>query len=167
MLGLFILVFGIMMRLIVHPANFTPVLALILFGAVYCNKKYALLLPLFLMMLTDAILGVHSLILFTWGSMMLVSLIGLWLRERHDWLHLTAASVGSAVLFYIVTNLGVWLLGGYYPMSLEGLIDCYALAIPFFRTMLVSTLIYSFVFFGLYELIASRVRNTRFAQTVL
>ena len=97
---------------------------------------------------------------------MLIGLIGLWLRERHDWLHLTAASLGSAVLFYIVTNFGVWLLG-YYPMNLKGLIDCYVLAIPFFRTMLVSTLVYSFVFFGLYELIASRVKNTRYAQAVL
>ncbi|MFA6379037.1 MAG: DUF6580 family putative transport protein [Candidatus Omnitrophota bacterium] len=165
MLGFFLLLFGVMMRLIVHPANFTPVLALILFGGVYCNKKYALFLPLLLMMVSDAILGVHSLILFTWGSLMLIALIGLWLRERRDWLHLTAASFGAAVLFYVVTNFGVWLLG-YYPMNLKGLVDCYVLAIPFFRTMLVSTLVYSFVFFGLYELVASRVKNTRYAHVL-
>jgi hypothetical protein len=117
------------------------------------------------MMVSDAILGVHSLILFTWGSLMLIALIGLWLRERRDWLHLTAASFGAAVLFYVVTNFGVWLLG-YYPMNLKGLVDCYVLAIPFFRTMLVSTLVYSFVFFGLYELIASRVKNTRYAHVL-
>ena len=123
MLAFFLLIFGVIMRLMVHPANFTPVLALILFGGVYCNKKYALFLPLALMMLTDAILGVHDLIFFTWGSLMLVGLMGLWLRERHDWRHVAGVSLASAVLFYIATNLGVWLLG-YYPMNLKGLIDC-------------------------------------------
>ena len=163
MLGLFLLVFGVVMRLIVHPANFTPTLALILFGAVYCNKRYAFLLPLFLMMFTDIILGVHALILFTWGSMILVGFIGLRLRERHDWAHLAIASLSSSVLFYIITNFGVWLLG-YYPMNLTGLVDCYVMAIPFFRAMLASTFVYSFIFFGVYQLIAMRVKNTRYAH---
>ncbi len=165
MLVLFLLAFGVAMRLIAHPANFTPTLALILFGAVYCNKRYTFLLPLLLMMFTDVILGVHSLILFTWGSMVLVGFIGLWLRKHHDGIHLSIASVSSAVLFYIVTNFGVWLLG-YYPMDLKGLTDCYVMAIPFFRTMLVSTFIYSFVFFGLYQLIAMRVKDTRYAHVL-
>ena len=106
MLGLFLLVFGVVMRLVVHPANFTPVLALVLFGGVYLDKKYALLLPLFLMMASDVILGVHDMLLFTWGSMFLVSVLGLWLREHHDWRHVTGASLASAVLFYVVTNFG-------------------------------------------------------------
>lgn len=161
-----LLVLGVVMRLMWHPANFTPVLALVLFGGVYFDKKYAMLFPLFLMMATDMILGMHDMMLFTWGSLILISLLGFFLRGHFTWLRLTVASVTSAVLFFVVTNFGVW-VSGYYPMTLKGLMDCYILAIPFFRTMLVSTIVYSFIFFGLYEVIANRVKETRFAYIAL
>ena len=166
MLAFFLLIFGVGMRLVVHPANFTPVLALVLFGSVYLDKKYALLLPLFLMMASDAVLGVHDMVLFTWGSLFLAALIGFWLRRHQSVRNIFLTSTASAVLFYLVTNFGVWLVG-YYPMTLSGLVDCYVLAIPFFRTMLLGTLLYAFVFFGLYEFIASRVKKTRFAEVAL
>lgn len=162
-IALFIL--GVVMRLAWHPANFTPVLALVLFGGVYFDKKYALTLPVFLMMTTDVMLGLHDMVLFTWGSIILISFFGLWLRERFSWARLALTGSLSAVFFYIVTNFGVW-LSGYYPMNFKGFVDCYVLAIPFFRTMFVSTLVYSFVFFGLYELIASRLRKTAYARVL-
>jgi len=166
MLCFFLLAFGVMTRLIVHEANFTPVIALVLFGGVYLERKYAVLLPILLMMVTDLILGLHSVILFTWGSLVLVSFMGLWLREHKTRLHVAGTAVSSAFVFYLVTNFGVW-LSGYYPMTFQGLEKCYVMAIPFFRASLLSTIIYSVVLFGLYELVAFRARNTRFAHTVL
>jgi hypothetical protein len=160
-----LLILGAVMRFVWHPANFTPVLALVLFGGVYFDRKYAMLFPLCLMMATDMMLGMHDMMFFTWGSMILVSFLGLWLRKSYSWPRLGLVSVTSAVLFYVVTNFGVW-LSGYYPMNLKGLVDCYVLAIPFFRTMLLSTLVYSFVVFGLYEMVASRVRKTVYANAL-
>lgn len=166
MLAIGLLVFGILMRVLVHVPNFTPVIAIALFGGVYLRKKYALILPVALMMVTDLILGAHKVMFFTWGSMILVASLGLWLRSRKTTVNTITSSLVSAFLFFIITNFGVW-LAGYYPQTLEGLQSCYVMAIPFFRTMLVSTLAYTFVLFGAYEVIAHRVRNTKLASYVL
>ncbi|HNV23294.1 MAG TPA: hypothetical protein PKH98_00220 [Candidatus Omnitrophota bacterium] len=166
MLAIVLLVFGIFMRVVVHTPNFTPVIAIALFSGVYLKKKHALILPVALMAITDLILGAHRVMLFTWGSVLLIAAIGLWLRQNKTTTHTLTSSLASAFLFFIITNFGVW-LAGYYPQTLEGLQSCYVMAIPFFRTMLVSTLVYTFVFFGAYELIARAVRNTKFASYVL
>ena len=64
------------------------------------------------------------------------------------------AAILSSVLFFIVTNFGVWLTGGgwFYPKTLQGLIECYTLAIPFFRNSLAGDLVYTGVLFSLFEL---------------
>ncbi|MFH1622448.1 MAG: DUF6580 family putative transport protein, partial [Candidatus Omnitrophota bacterium] len=67
---------------------------------------------------------------------------------------------------FIISNFGVWVMG-WYPRTLNGLITCYTLAIPFFRTTLASTLIFSFALFGIYELIARRVKDTSMAKALL
>ena len=162
MLVLFLLLLGFFARVIAHVPNFTPVIALILFGGVYLDKKYALLLPIFLMVVTDIILGIHSMMLFTWGSLILVSVLGLKLRKNKNWLGIAGTSLVSAVVFFIVTNFGFW-LAGYYPPTFEGLTTCYMMAIPFLRSTLASTLVYSVALFGVYEIIAARVKNTRLA----
>lgn len=166
MLCFFLLVFGAATRLIVHEANFTPVIALVLFGGVYFQRRYAVLFPILLMMGTDLILGFHSVIFFTWGSLVLVSFLGLWLREHKTWANTAGAAIFSAIMFFLITNFGVW-LSGYYPMTFQGLVDCYLMAIPFFRASLLSTIFYSVVLFSLYEFMAVRTRNTRFASIVL
>ena len=161
-----LLVFGVMMRLVVHPANFTPVIALVLFGGVYLDKKYAMFFPIFLMMATDIILGTHPIMLFTWGSLFLISAIGLWLRSKKNARNIVVSSAASAFAFFVITNFGVW-LSGYYPLTLKGLAACFTLAIPFFRMTLLSTIGYSVVFFGAYELLAKRIKQTRFAHVLL
>lgn len=166
MLCFFLLVFGVAMRLVIHEANFTPVLALVLFGGMYLDRKYAVLFPIALMMISDVFLGLHNMVFFTWGSLILVSFIGLWLREHKTWFHVAGAGISSALLFFVVTNFGVWLMG-YYPMTFNGLTQCYVMAIPFFRATLLSTLVYSFILFGLYEFVASRIKDTRLAYIVL
>ena len=50
----------------------------------------------------------------------------------------------GAILFYIITNFGVW-SSGVYGYNFEGLISCYTLALPFFGNTLVSTLLFSFI----------------------
>ena len=161
-----LLVFGVMMRLVVHPANFTPVIALVLFGGVYLDKKYAMFFPIFLMMATDIILGTHPIMLFTWGSLFLISAIGLWLRSKKNARNIVVSSAASAFAFFVITNFGVW-LSGYYPLTLKGFATCFTLAIPFFRMTLLSTIGYSIVFFGADEFLAKRIKQTRFAHVLL
>ncbi len=65
---------------------------------------------------------------------------------------LATVSLASSTLFFLVTNFGVWLQGGLYPLTVAGLVDCYVMAIPFFKTTVAGDLVYSAGFFGLYAL---------------
>ncbi|MFC1709400.1 DUF6580 family putative transport protein [Candidatus Omnitrophota bacterium] len=166
MLALILVGMAIIFRFIPHIANFTPILAIALFGGAYLNKKYALILPLAFMMVTDLFLGIHNTIVFTWGTILLISGVGMMLRQKKNAFNITLSSFGSAVMFFIITNFGVWIMG-WYPRTLDGLISCYTLAIPFFRTTMASTLVFSFVLFGVYELVARKVKQTSLAQALL
>lgn len=161
MLAILFLVIGVFSRLIVHAPNFTPVLALALFGGVYLKKEQAVWLPIALMVISDLFVGMHNMVALTWGSVLLISLLGYWQRERRSAGPILGMSLCSAVLFFVVTNFGAWIM--MYPKTFAGLTQCYVLAIPFFRSTLVSTLVYSGVLFGLYEVVAHRVKETKFA----
>jgi len=165
MLAICLLVIGVLSRLLPHTANFTPVMALALFGGAYLKKKHAVLLVLLLMVLSDAVIGFHDIVFFTWGSVVLIALLGRALPENKAPGAVLVSSVLSAVIFFVVTNFGSWLV--MYPLSFEGFVRCYALAVPFFRGTLLSTLVYSVVLFGLYESAAFFIRKTRFAQVWL
>lgn len=166
MLAILLLTFGFATRFFIHTPNFTPVIALALFGGVYLNRKYALLLPLCLMAISDIVIGMHNVVFFTWGSIVAISLLGTWLKSRNNWVNIASTNLLGAILFFVVTNFGVWAMG-WYPPTLAGLADCFWLAIPFFRTTLLSTAIYSVILFGLYELAAYRVKDTRLARVLL
>jgi hypothetical protein len=165
LLAVCVLLFGLLTRFVPHEPNFTPVLALALFGGVYLKRSQALLLPLALMMVSDLFLGLHPVIGFTWGSIFLISCMGLWIRKSQSMTRMVAGSLASAVLFFVVTNFGCWI--AYYPHTWEGFSSCYALAVPFFRGTLLSTLLYTVVLFGGYELLASQIKKTRLAPVLL
>lgn len=122
-------------------------------------------MPLLLMIISDLIIGLHDTIFFTWGSVLLITLIGIRLKGHKSFNTIFAASLSSSLLFFVITNFGAWLR--LYPQTLDGLTSCYIAAIPFFRNTLFSTLLYSFILFGLYELVALKVRDTRLARILL
>ena len=166
MLALGLVVIGVFSRFIFHFENFTPVLAIALFAGAYLPKRQALIVPLSLFIIADAFIGFHSLIAFTWGSMALIAIIGMSLKGKKSWTKTAAGSLAGALTFFIITNFGVWALFDTYPKSLTGLIECYTMAIPFFRNTLISTFLYTFVLFGGYELLSVRLRGTRFASVL-
>ncbi len=167
MLAVILMMFGILFRIIPHAPNFTPVAAIALFGATFLpNRRLALIMPLALIMISDLFIGLHDIVIFTWGSVVLVSLIGLALRQRQKTTTVVFGSLASSVAFYLVTNFGVW-AAGWYPPTAQGLLQCYAAGIPFFRNFLAGTLIYSAAFFGTYALAARAVRRTSLAKALL
>lgn len=163
MLALLLLTFGIITRFITHSPNFTPIIAIALFAGVYADKRYAIIIPLALMVVTDIFLGFHEAIAFTWGSVLLITVMGLNLRNQKSAKNIAIKSLFSAILFFVMTNFGVWLMSGWYEKSMAGLTECFVLAIPFFRNTLLSTAVYGVALFGIYELIARRVSNTKLA----
>ena len=166
MLAVCLLVVGIFSRLMIHVDNFTPVIALALFGGVYLKRKQAILLPILLFAATDIILGFHRTMFFTWSTILLIVILGFAVKKNKNWVTVLGGGLISAILFFIITNFGVWMVTGMYPRTLAGLTECYVLAIPYFRSSLLSTLIYGFIFFGGYEIIAAQVRNTRLSHVL-
>lgn len=134
-------------RFIPHPPNFTSLLALSFYVPAILGLRY---LPILLISfaLTDIVIGYHSGTFFTWGS---VFLIGLTVNffSKNLISRMSGALVG-ALIFFLITNFGVW-ISGIYGYTLEGLITCYTLAIPFFAYSVISTLIFSLLIEILYK----------------
>jgi uncharacterized membrane protein len=136
-------------RLIPHPPNFTPLTAMALFGgACFTDKRAAFLVPLIGLFLSDLVLGFHTLMPVVYGSFALTVCLGFGLRHQRNALKVTSATIVGAVLFFVLTNFGVWAFEMLYPKTLAGFAECYALAIPFFWNTLLSSLFYSAVLFG-------------------
>ena len=146
------------LRLLPHPSNFTPIGALALFaGAHFDDKRWALIVPLAAMFLSDLLIGFHGQMPITYGAFAVIVCTGFLLREKKTALRVTGASLAAATFFFIVSNFGVWALDGLYPMTLAGLVTCYIAAIPFFQNWLVSTLFYSAVLFGGFALLEAKL----------
>ncbi len=160
-LGLFFI--GTISRFVFHIPNFTPVIALALFSGAYVNRKYAVIMPVLLMILTDFVLGMYNSVVFTWTAIALSAMLGMRLRGRKTFGTVVFNSILSAVLFFAISNFGVWLMSGMYAHNLSGFVRCFILAIPFFKNTFLSTVIYTAVLFAMYETIAVRIKNTRFA----
>ncbi|MFC1804682.1 DUF6580 family putative transport protein [Candidatus Omnitrophota bacterium] len=166
MLALSLILIGILLRFVPHAPNFTPVAAIALFSGVYLKKKYFLVVPLLLMIASDFFIGMHNVVIFTWGGFVLVALLGPWVRKHKSGFRVFSAAVASSLIFYLVSNFGVWLMG-WYPRTIDGLISCYVMGIPFIRNFTLATVMYSAIFFGAYDLIASKVRETKLAKVLL
>ena len=159
MLALIIITFGILSRLVIHTPNFSPVLSMAFLAGMYLKGRQAVIVPFVLMVISDLIIGFYPLMWLTWGSVMLISVIGLYLKERKSLGTVLGGSIISAVLFFIVTNFGAWLT--LYPHTGEGLRQCYILAIPFFRSSFLSTVAYSLVFYAAYEWLLKRYQGSQ------
>lgn len=145
-------------RLIPHPPNFTPVAAIALFGgACFSDKWVAFLVPLAGLFLSDLVLGLYTIMPVVYGAFALIVCLGFWLRHQRSAWRVAGAAIMGSVLFFLVTNLGVWAFGGLYSKTLAGLIECYIAAIPFFRNMLLGDLLYSALLFGGLALVERRV----------
>ena len=150
-----LLVFGILSRLVPHPWNVTPVMAIALFGGATLPKGWALWLPLAIVGISDGLIGWHVTVPFTWGAVLLTSLLGWWLRARRSAGRVLVGTLAGSVLFFLVSNFGVWLVGGLYPRTADGFWSCYVAALPFFRNSLAADLVCAAALFGGYALATS------------
>jgi hypothetical protein len=158
-------------RLISHPANFAPMGAMALFGAAYFNRKYvAILLPILATWLSD--LFINNVIYaeyypnFTWFyegfywqyvTYVLIGLIGLLILKKVNPKRVLTGGIVSTFLFFIVTNFGCWIGSTYYLQNFAGLIECYAMGIPFLKGTLLGDLFYCGILFGSFEFIKIKV----------
>ena len=82
MLALLIIVFGFLSRIVVHTPNFTPVLSMAVLGGMYLKGRQGVLVPLALMVISDFIIGFYPGMFYTWGSIVFISILGVWLKDH-------------------------------------------------------------------------------------
>lgn len=156
--ALALVVFGVIMRLLPHPANLAPVGAIALFGGAVLPRKLGWWLPLATMAISDYLIGFYDGILFTWAAFLLVGLFGMSLRNSSNWFRVPFGALGSGIIFFAISNFGVWLQGGLYSRTWAGLAECYTMALPFFRNTLLGDLLYGAILFGVYALAIKGLR---------
>lgn len=145
-----IIILAVVLRLIPHWPNFTPLIAMALFAGTYMKRKeLAFAIPIGAMLISDIFLGFHQTMIAVYAGIALVVLLGFYLRRNVKVHNVFLASLVGSVIFYLVTNFAVWASGMVgYPMTAGGLLQSYVAAIPFFRNALLGDLFYSAVFFG-------------------
>ena len=126
-------------RFVPHPPNFTSLIALSFYIPAILGIRY---LPALVIsfVVTDVVIGLHSITFFTWGSVIIIGLISVYFTSSI--LSRLSGALLGALIFYLISNFGVWITGS-YGYTIEGLIACYTLAIPFFGYTLVSTIVFS------------------------
>jgi hypothetical protein len=143
-----LVVLGIAGRfLLTDIPNFAPIGALALFaGASFADRRVAIVLPIIVMILSDLLLGFHSTIPFVYVGMLLYAVLGMWAGNGLQPSRLVPATLMGSVSFFLITNFGAFL--SFYPHNWPGLVECYALAIPFFQNTLAGDLFFGSVMFG-------------------
>ncbi len=147
---------GIFARLLPHAPNFTPILAMGMVAGAFARPRWVgLASTLVALYLSDLVLNnvVYAEYYegFRWfGSpavylgMALACLLPVLMRARGDssWSRLGGLGVVGTALFFLVSNLGVWMSSGMYPLTPAGLLACYAAGIPFALNSLAATLVF-------------------------
>lgn len=148
-----LIIIGITFRLLPHAWNFTPIVAITLFAGVYLGGRYVFILPLIIMILSDLLLGFYepALMIAVYSSYALIGLLSLLLKKYKSGETIIAATIIASVLFFVLTNYAVWQFSPWYAKTFSGLIECYALALPFFKNSLLGNVFYASLFFGAYE----------------
>ncbi len=144
----------IVARLSPHLPNFIPVVAVALSVGVYVGKKWAIILPIAALLISDFFVGFYELpvMLAVYGSFVLIGIFSWWLRKNKTVLNVFSIVLLSSISFFIITNLAVWFFSAWYTKDLSGLIYCFQMAIPFFRYSLAGNLFYATILFGSFEL---------------
>ena len=151
-------------RLIPHAPNVTPIGALALFGAAYFNRKYvSLLVPVLAIFLSSLVINnvMYQSAGFVWFDInfpaqiiafTLVALVGMRWLKTIKFSNVLGSSISASLIFFIISNFSTWLSDGMYPMTFEGLVLCYEMAIPFFWNTLLGDMMYVAILFGGFEL---------------
>ena len=135
-------------RIIPHPPNFTPLIAMaIISGYLFKNRYISLFVLLFSMLLGDLLIGFYDKMIFTYLALLIINFLSFELTQKINFKNLFFFCIAGSLVFYLITNFIVWYSGTLYEQNISGLITCYVLAIPFFNNTLISTIIFSYLAF--------------------
>ena len=146
---IFITLILVLSRIIPHPPNFTPILAGIIFlPFIKKDLAFSIIAPLAAMLISDLIIGMHSLMLWTYAPIIFLSCLTYYFNQDSI-LRIGTLAVVSPMVFFLVSNFGVWISGSSYTEDMSGLIECYFNAIPFYASSAISCLLFTALFYFL------------------
>jgi len=166
--GLLLLAVG--MRFLPHLFNVTPIIAIsLLSGFHFRSKSLAVLVPLLGMFISDLVIGVHPTILFVYAPLVLVVFLGQLMNRRNAEKYWPVKdslmfSLFGSILFFAISNFGVWALYNFYPKNLLGLTTCFIAGIPFFERSVLGDLMFTCILFSVYALARSKFPARKFAS---
>lgn len=149
-----LIIFGMLSRYLPHPPNFTALNSIALLTACFLGSSLTISLMVVwaAMFLSDLIFGLHSTLPFVYLSFGLIVLLGHRLRANQSVRGLPFFLSATSLLFFAVTNFGVWLTDSLYEKTLSGLGLCYLAAVPFLANQVFGDLIYGMAMFGSFVL---------------
>lgn len=125
---------ALFLRLLPHPPHFTLFGGLALCGGSLLPTTQALWLVLLPLLASDLVYGFHNTMPFVYGAFICITLLGKALGRRPSWPIILGSTFASSLIFFVLTNFGVWLTAGMYPLTLAGLGKAFTMALPFYRT---------------------------------
>ncbi len=157
-----ILVFiGALSRLIPHGWNFTAIGAVALVaGFLILNKALAVATPLLALLISDLVIGFHSTMIYVYGAYALIVGLGILFKYQKQFKNIILTSVTGSLLFFMITNFGVWAEGIIYAKNFSGLMESFVMGIPFYRNQFLSDLILTPIIY--YSLFYSSVHLMNF-----
>ncbi|MFH1089366.1 MAG: DUF6580 family putative transport protein [Candidatus Uhrbacteria bacterium] len=165
--AIFLIALSVVFRLAPHPANFAPVAAAAAVAAIYLGRRWAVVIPLLIMVISDCFIGFYSapIMLMVYGAFVLIGL-GNSITKQKDLTAVFVRSILGSVFFFLVTNWAVWQFSFLYQKNLSGLFQSYMMAVPFFRNTLLGDLTFIFGFVGAIELfyLLSQSRNKNITE---
>ena len=144
-------------RLIPHPPNFTPIIAVAIMSSYFFRNIYLSILTLIIsMLIADVFIGFYKNMLFVYTSLIIITFIFFRISKKIKYKNLYIFAFFGSLIFFLISNFGVWALDGLYEKNLNGLIECYILAIPFFGNTFLSTLIFAYPAMYIYKSLPAR-----------
>lgn len=151
---LVLILIGVVSRIIPHPPNFTALNSIALISVFYFNNRLLSLAGIVIsILLSDLVIGLHSTMSFIYLSFGLIIFLSHKYKNLLTLKTLPYFSVACSVLFYLISNFGVWMTDGFYPLTFAGLELCYVAALPFLASQVLGDLCYGYVLFGSVELL--------------
>ncbi|MEI6674701.1 MAG: DUF6580 family putative transport protein [Verrucomicrobiota bacterium] len=163
-------------RFMPHPENVAPIGAFALMGGLFLNKRFALAVPVLVLVLSDLLLNAqmgypvfHAPRLLDYSAFLVIGMAGLVLRDR-GWKFQMGGAVTVPFFFYAVSNLGVWLTGlslsgQPYAKTLAGLVECYVAGLPFLRGSMLGDWGFMALFAAVMAVAATNSRTERAVAT--
>ena len=150
-LVVFLIGFDVAARLLWHVPGVSPVAASALFAGIVLHRRaFALLVPLAAMLASDVVLGFYDwrVMAVVYGALTLPALLGMFARRYRLSRAVLPSVLACSLMFFVTTNFAVWLWSGMYSPDMAGLIQCYAMGLPFLKYTIAGDLFWAAVLFG-------------------